>query len=86
VRRTQEQSFAGRTIGSDLRNPSFAKLAELHGMAGVRADGPDALRAALREAVGHRRPVLIEAPVGVMPMFLRLQGEIGLRAARTPVH
>ncbi|HEY3110662.1 MAG TPA: thiamine pyrophosphate-dependent enzyme [Chloroflexota bacterium] len=84
VRRTQEQSFAGRTIGSDLRNPSFARLAEVHGMAGVRAEGPDGLRAALREAVGHEGPVLIEAPVGAMPMFLRLQAEIGLRAARAP--
>jgi acetolactate synthase-1/2/3 large subunit len=71
VRRIQEQSFAGRTIASELRNPSFARLAEVFGMRGVRAEGPDALAAGLKQALDGSGPSLIEVPVGPMPMFLR---------------
>ena len=71
VRRIQEHSFGGRTIASDLRNPPFARLAELFGVAGVRAENADGLLGALREALAHRGPTLIEVPVGPMPMFLR---------------
>jgi acetolactate synthase-1/2/3 large subunit len=71
VRRIQENLFDGRTIGSDLKNPSFAKLAEVFGMPGVRAEGADALAGALKEAQTHEGPVMIEVPVGPMPMFLR---------------
>jgi acetolactate synthase-1/2/3 large subunit len=71
VRRIQEHQFEGRTIASDLRNPSFAKLAEVYGMQGIRADGAKGLASALREAVAHNGPTLIEVPVGPMPMFLR---------------
>ena len=70
VRRIQEHQFGGRTIASDLRNPSFAKLAEVFGMQGIRAEGPDNLRAALRAAASHPGPTLIEVPVGPMPMIL----------------
>jgi acetolactate synthase-1/2/3 large subunit len=71
VRRIQESLFDGRTIGSDLKNPSFAKLAEVFGMPGVRAEGADGLAGALKEAQTHKGPVMIEVPVGPMPMFLR---------------
>ena len=70
VRRIQEHQFGGRTIASELRNPSFAKVAEVFGMQGIRAEGPDNLRAALRAAASHRGPTLIEVPVGPMPMLL----------------
>jgi acetolactate synthase-1/2/3 large subunit len=71
VRRIQENQFGGHTIASDLRNPSFVELARVFGMPGVRADGADALAGALRDAQTHAGPVLIEVPVGPMPMFLR---------------
>jgi acetolactate synthase-1/2/3 large subunit len=71
VLRTQRESFGGRTIASELRNPSFAKLAEVFGMPGVRAEGAEALTGALREALTHDGPVLIEVPVGPMPNFQR---------------
>jgi acetolactate synthase-1/2/3 large subunit len=71
VRRIQENLFDGRTIASQLRNPSFAKLAEVFGMQGIRAEGPDNLRAAMRTAMDHKGPTMIEVPVGTMPMFLR---------------
>ena len=47
------------------------ELARVFGMPGVRAEGADALAGALREAQAHDGPVLIEVPVGPMPMFLR---------------
>ena len=71
VKRIQEESFGGRRIASELNNPSFAKLAELFGMPGVRAEGADALAGAMREAMTEEGPVLIEVPVGPMPNFQR---------------
>ena len=71
VRRIQENLFDGRTIASQLRNPSFAKLAEVFGMQGIRAEGADNLKAAMRTAMSHDGPTMIEVPVGTMPMFLR---------------
>jgi acetolactate synthase-1/2/3 large subunit len=70
------QEFGGRTIASELKNPSFARLAEVYGAAGVRAEDADALRSALREAVSYHGPTLIEVPVGPMPYppFLRRAG------------
>jgi acetolactate synthase-1/2/3 large subunit len=67
VRRTQRRQFNERVIGSDLVNPDFIRLAESFGVDGRRADGPEALRAQLREALAVDRPALIEVPVGEMP-------------------
>src|SRR5439155_1291706 len=47
VLRTQRESFGGRTIAFELRNPSFAKLAEVFGVPGVRAETAAALTGAL---------------------------------------
>jgi acetolactate synthase I/II/III large subunit len=67
VRRTQRTQFDGHIIGSDLQNPDFAKLAELFGVAGVRARGAGELRIALRNALSNAHPTLIEVPVEEMP-------------------
>lgn len=67
VKRIQQQQFGGREIASALRNPDFARLAEVFGVGGLRATTPDALGGALREALATNGPVLIEAPVGEMP-------------------
>ncbi|MCC7368689.1 MAG: thiamine pyrophosphate-binding protein [Chloroflexi bacterium] len=69
VRRIQEYQFGGRTIASELKNPSFAALGEVFGVQGLRAVGPDELRAAIRQALAHNGPSLIEVPVGKMPMI-----------------
>jgi acetolactate synthase-1/2/3 large subunit len=69
VQRIQERQFGGRTIASELRNPSFAKVAEVFGVQGIRAEGPDGLDAALKEAVDSASPTLIHVPVGPMPPF-----------------
>lgn len=67
VRRSQRLGFGGRIIATDLYNPDFVKLADSFGLAGMRAEGPEGLRAALREAFKIDGPVLIEVPVGEMP-------------------
>jgi acetolactate synthase-1/2/3 large subunit len=56
-----------REIGSRLHNPDFVKLAEAYGARGVRADSPEKLESALREAIAIDAPTLIEVPVGPMP-------------------
>ena len=67
VLRDQMTRFNGRSIGAELHNPDFVKLAEAYGARGVRAEGPDELEAALKEALAIEAPSLIEVPVGMMP-------------------
>ncbi len=71
VRRIQRESFGGRTIASDLKNPSFTELGKTFGMPSVQADGADALEGALKEAMTEQGPVMIHVPVDVMPNFAR---------------
>lgn len=80
VRRIQEHQFGGRTIASELKNPSFAALGEVFGLQGLRAVGPDELRSALRAALAHDGPTMIEVPVGTMPMiFSHLEARAAAR-------
>jgi acetolactate synthase-1/2/3 large subunit len=67
VRRTQVEDFGNRVIASDLVNPDFMKLADSFGILGLRATTPEALRAALRQALAANVPALIEVPAGPMP-------------------
>lgn len=80
VRRMQEQLYDNRTIASELKNPSFAALGEVFGVQGLRAVDPDELRVALRAALAHDGPSLIEVPVGAMPMiFSRIESRMSGR-------
>jgi acetolactate synthase-1/2/3 large subunit len=80
VRRMQEQLYDNRTIASELKNPSFAALGEVFGVQGLRAVDPDELRRALRAALAHDGPSLIEVPVGAMPMiFSRIEARLSGR-------
>jgi acetolactate synthase I/II/III large subunit len=72
VRRGQRQRFGGRIIASELTNPDFVKLADSFGIAGMRAEGPDGLHGALREALASNEPTLIDVPVGEMPSVWHL--------------
>ena len=67
VLRDQRNRFTGRTIGAELHNPDFMKLAEAYGVNGVRAETPEGLETALRQCIAHDGPSLIEVPVGPMP-------------------
>jgi acetolactate synthase-1/2/3 large subunit len=80
VRRMQEQLYGNRTIASELKNPSFAALGEVFGLQGLRATEPNELRQALRAALAHDGPSLIEVPVGAMPMiFQRIEARLSGR-------
>ena len=72
VRRGQRARFGGRVYASELTNPDFIKLADSFGIAGIRAEGPDGLAGALREALATDEPTLIEVPVGEMPSVWHL--------------
>ena len=63
VLRDQRKVYQGRTIGSDLINPDFVRLAESFGIRAQRAASPDALRRALADALARDAPALIEVPV-----------------------
>jgi acetolactate synthase-1/2/3 large subunit len=72
VKRIQKDGYGGRHIAVDLHNPDFAALAGCFGMLGLRAETPERLRAALREAFAAGGPALIEVPVGEMPNIWKL--------------
>ena len=63
VLRDQMVRFNGRVIGAELHNPDFVRLAEAYGVRGVRADGPDALELALKEALADARPNLVNVMI-----------------------
>lgn len=67
VRTMQADYFDGRTIGCDLQNPDFTKLAETFGAQGLKANTPEELRSAIRLGFEHSGPTVIEIPVGEMP-------------------
>jgi len=58
----QQINFRGRIFGTELNNPDFAKLAELFGAKGLKAN-PEGLRSALRQALECKQPVVIEVPI-----------------------
>jgi acetolactate synthase-1/2/3 large subunit len=67
VKRIQQQSFKGRTIASDLRNPDFVKLGDSFGIAAERVKSPAELGAAITRGFSRGGPTLIDCPVGVLP-------------------
>ena len=68
VRRIQQERFGlERTIASTLVNPDIVAFAESFGCLGLRAHGPHDLGDALRKAMAHDGPVVIEVPVGEVP-------------------
>jgi acetolactate synthase-1/2/3 large subunit len=58
----QQINFQGRVLGTELNNPDFAKLGELFGAKGLKAD-PEHLGSALGEALETKQPVVIEVPI-----------------------
>lgn len=47
-------------FGCDLKNPSFAKMADAVGVKGWRVEHPDQLQSALSEAFAHDGPALVD--------------------------
>jgi acetolactate synthase-1/2/3 large subunit len=62
----QRTRYAGRMVGTDLHNPSFAKVAEVFGARGITAQ-PDELGKAVQSALDARRPTVIEVPIPTLP-------------------
>ena len=74
VRRTQLDAFAGRVLGTTLRNPDFVALARSFDVAGRRAESPEELGVAVRDALASGEPTVIEAPIGDVPSPWHLMG------------
>jgi pyruvate dehydrogenase (quinone) len=47
-------------VGCDLQNPNFAAMAQAMGVRGIRVEKPQELEGALREAMAHPGPVLVD--------------------------
>jgi acetolactate synthase I/II/III large subunit len=60
-----QNRMQGRTIGVELHNPDFVRLAEAHGAIGVLADTPSRLYDALSAAWTRDLPTVIEVPMGM---------------------
>jgi acetolactate synthase-1/2/3 large subunit len=67
VKRTQQQAFGGRTLGSELVNPDLVAVAEGFGIRATRVADAAALGDALKSALAANEPGLIEVAVGEMP-------------------
>ena len=50
-------------FGTDLNNPSFARMAEAAGLLGLTAETPDQVRPMIEQALRHDGPALVEAIV-----------------------
>ena len=66
VARDLDEAWGG-SVGADLANPDFVRLAEAYGVTALRAKEPTDVGDLVREAIALERPVLIEVPVGRMP-------------------
>jgi thiamine pyrophosphate-dependent acetolactate synthase large subunit-like protein len=59
-----EQRAAGfLNVGTGLKNPNFAAMAEAIGIRGIRAERPGEVETAISDALSHDGPVLVDAVV-----------------------
>ncbi|MGK6316340.1 thiamine pyrophosphate-dependent enzyme [Neorhizobium sp. DT-125] len=65
VKRDQQQSFGGRLIGAELKNPDFGKLAAAFHVDFARVTAPQDLRKAIETAISRGGPWLIEVPLSI---------------------
>jgi acetolactate synthase-1/2/3 large subunit len=63
IRMHQERRYPGRVVGTDLRNPDFAALAEAYGAHGALVEHTEDFAGALEEALACGRPALLELRV-----------------------
>ena len=67
VQREQVEAYGGKVIATDLHNPDFVSLAESFGAVGRRATTSEELGEAVRRGFDEDGPVVIAAPIGVVP-------------------
>ncbi|HZO74715.1 MAG TPA: thiamine pyrophosphate-binding protein [Ktedonobacteraceae bacterium] len=63
VKSDQHRRFGSRYIATDLLAPDYVTVAQGFHMKATRAEGPAALRDAIRSAIDHAGPALIEVPL-----------------------
>jgi len=63
VRQMQDEDFGGRHSATAISSPDFVKLAQAHGLKGVRVSDPRKLDEAIARAVRAKGPVLVEVLV-----------------------
>jgi sulfoacetaldehyde acetyltransferase len=59
-KKNQIDYYANRYVGTDLRNPSFARIAQAMGAEGITVDHPDQVGDALRKATGSGQCTVLE--------------------------
>ena len=69
--REQHEDWGGRAIGTELINPDFVAFARSFGVEGVKVSDPDSLSAAIKDALSHEGPTLIEYPHERLPYVFR---------------
>jgi acetolactate synthase-1/2/3 large subunit len=60
VRQWQELFYGGRYVATPIASPDFAKLAEAHGLVGIRVERRDQVEDAVRRARSSDRTVVID--------------------------
>ena len=56
--------------GTDLKNPNFARMAEAMGVLGLRAEDPAEVEPALRRALEHQGPALVDVVVNRLELAM----------------
>jgi acetolactate synthase-1/2/3 large subunit len=59
IRMHQERNYPGRVVGTDLRNPDFAALAQAHGAYGETVERTDDFVHAVERALASAQPALL---------------------------
>jgi acetolactate synthase-1/2/3 large subunit len=65
--RDQRETYAGRELGTLLRNPDWVQLARAFGAEGVRVDDLAELPGAIRDAVATPASTVIAVPMDRLP-------------------
>jgi acetolactate synthase-1/2/3 large subunit len=60
IRHVQDRQFGGRRCAVDLRNPSFAQLAQAYGIEATQVSDVHSAGEAVARALSRQRPALIE--------------------------
>jgi len=60
VRQWQEFFYGGRYVATPIKSPDFVKLAEAHGLKGIRVTKRDEVKAAVEAARAHDQSVIVD--------------------------
>lgn len=73
----EQKSTGTLNVGTELKNPSFAAMAESVGVRGIRLEHPDEVDRGIAQALAHDGPVLVDAVVNrselAMPPAITLE-------------